>query len=146
MPVSKADAGAGARLGERLREERTRLGLTQAQVAAASGIANPTQVGYEQGRRVPDLHYLTAIEGLGFDQQYVRTGVRLQKGSVDSFDWNHFADVCKLVADWLKRAGIELDIEPLMEVQRLVYELSIHQNSGLAAAADRVLTLVVSKR
>jgi transcriptional regulator with XRE-family HTH domain len=63
-------------LGDRLAQERARLGLTQAQVAQWAEIARRTQVNYESGERAPDASYLDALSERGFDALYVLTGRR----------------------------------------------------------------------
>jgi transcriptional regulator with XRE-family HTH domain len=65
-------------LGHRLAQERARLGLTQAQVAALASVARRTQVNYESGERAPDASYLESLGQKGFDALYVLTGRREQ--------------------------------------------------------------------
>jgi len=61
-------------IGARLREERTRLGVSQTELAVACGIAKNTQLNYEKDERSPDAKYLTAAEALGMDVYYVLVG------------------------------------------------------------------------
>jgi transcriptional regulator with XRE-family HTH domain len=61
-------------LGNRLAQERARLGLTQAQVADFAAVARRTQVNYESGERAPDASYLDRIGQKGIDTLYVLTG------------------------------------------------------------------------
>ncbi|WP_231886091.1 helix-turn-helix domain-containing protein [Bordetella ansorpii] len=72
-------ANIGARLdnfGERLREERQRLGMSQAEFGAAGGVLKQAQLKYEKGERTPDAAYLAAIAQAGADVQYLLTGSR----------------------------------------------------------------------
>ncbi|GFM86118.1 transcriptional regulator [Pseudomonas cichorii] len=62
--------------GERLREERERLGLSQEDLAQAGSVNRNTQGSYERGVRNPDTSYLAAVASLGIDAGYVVTGVR----------------------------------------------------------------------
>lgn len=64
-------------IGARLREERSRLGVSQTELAVACGIAKNTQLNYEKDERSPDAKYLTAAEALGMDVYYVLIGKRL---------------------------------------------------------------------
>ncbi|WP_454563038.1 helix-turn-helix domain-containing protein [Pseudomonas sp. AIG] len=73
--ASQEDLDVG--VGERLREERTRLGLNQDAFAQQGGITRNTQGSYEKGERNPDSAYLTAVARAGVDVLYVLTGVRL---------------------------------------------------------------------
>ncbi|WP_413791989.1 MULTISPECIES: helix-turn-helix domain-containing protein [unclassified Pseudomonas] len=66
-------------VGERLREERTRLGLNQDAFAQLGGITRNTQGSYEKGERNPDSVYLTAVLKAGVDVPYVLTGRRIQR-------------------------------------------------------------------
>ncbi|WP_100783132.1 helix-turn-helix domain-containing protein [Pseudomonas donghuensis] len=65
-----------AESGERLRQERTRLGLRQDDFAQLGGVNRNTQGSYEKGERNPDVAYLAAVAGAGVDVRYVITGVR----------------------------------------------------------------------
>jgi len=63
-------------MGERLKEERERLELTQTAFAAIGGATRKTQFNYETGERVPDGAYLAAIAEAGADVLYILTGER----------------------------------------------------------------------
>jgi len=63
-------------IGERLKEERERLGLTQTEFAALGGAGRKTQFNYESGERTPDAAYLAAIAEAGADVLYILTGQR----------------------------------------------------------------------
>ena len=60
--------------GERLREERERLGLSQTAFAEAGGVQKRAQINYEKADRLPDAAYLAAIAAIGVDVLYVITG------------------------------------------------------------------------
>lgn len=63
-------------IGERLREERTRLGFNQVAFGAIGGVQKLAQLKYEKGDRIPDAAYLEAIAKVNADIQYIVTGVR----------------------------------------------------------------------
>lgn len=63
-------------IGERLREERERLGLSQTAFGARGGVLKQAQLKYEQGTRMPDAAYLAAVAAHGVDVTYVLTGNR----------------------------------------------------------------------
>ena len=48
-------------LGGRLREERKRLDMTQAEFGKIGGVSGETQGNYEKGKRTPTATYLAAI-------------------------------------------------------------------------------------
>jgi transcriptional regulator with XRE-family HTH domain len=67
-------------LGERLSEERARLGLTQAEIAELADVTRRTQINYESGERAPDAAYLVSLDNKGIDSLYVVTGRRESAG------------------------------------------------------------------
>ena len=73
-------------IGERLRAERERLGLSQASFAALGGQGMRSQGRYESGERFPDAEYLSQISEAGVDLMYILTGERLRR---------HYAQICK---------------------------------------------------
>lgn len=60
--------------GERLKLERLRLNLTQAQMAYAGGVKRQAQGFYERDVTLPRAPYLAAITLLGVDVLYIITG------------------------------------------------------------------------
>ena len=69
--------------GKRLKEERERIGVSQARLAEACGVGKTAQYTYERGVRQPSLSYMEAAEKLGVDSYYVFTGTRTGK------DWSY---------------------------------------------------------
>lgn len=63
-------------IGERLKEERSRLGMNQTDIGALGGVGKTTQINYEKGNGVPDARYLAAVAEKGVDVLYVVTGQR----------------------------------------------------------------------
>lgn len=62
-------------IGQRLKEERVRIGKSQADIATLLGVAKKSQTNYELGHTVPAADYLAAAAGAGIDVMYVLTGV-----------------------------------------------------------------------
>jgi transcriptional regulator with XRE-family HTH domain len=75
IPRSLEEAGA------RLRQERARLGLNQAEFAALGGVKRNSQVAYEAGRIAVPADYLLRLSGQGVDIGFVLTG-RREDGSL----------------------------------------------------------------
>ncbi|MDH0866467.1 helix-turn-helix transcriptional regulator [Mitsuaria sp. GD03876] len=67
--------------GERLREERIRLGLNQIDFGALGSVTKSTQINYEKGERSPDADYLMTLIPHGVDVVYLLTG---EHASVDA--------------------------------------------------------------
>ncbi len=63
-------------IGSRIREQRERLGYSQAEIAEKAGVTARSQRNYETGTRVPDAGYLATIAPLGIDINYVLNGRR----------------------------------------------------------------------
>ncbi len=63
-------------IGERLKEERNRVGANQTVFAEQCGVTKNTQLAYEKGERSPDANYLAAAAERGVDVLYVLTGER----------------------------------------------------------------------
>lgn len=68
MDTNQAD------VGRRLRSERTRLGLTQAQMASVGGVSVSSQHAYEAGINRIDNQYWENVHRKGVDILYVITG------------------------------------------------------------------------
>ena len=63
-------------IGDRIREERERLGLNQVDFGEIGKVGRKSQFNYESGERYPDALYLADIFEAGVDIQYVVTGLR----------------------------------------------------------------------
>ena len=70
------DAPGFAALGQRLADERKRLGLTPDESAALGGIGRASHYRYESGAKAPPTEYLLALAAHGLDVLYVLTGQR----------------------------------------------------------------------
>ncbi len=68
--------GKNLPMGERLSDERKRLGYNQSDFSALAGITRKTLFGYESGERAPDALALAAWAKSGLDVLYVVTGQR----------------------------------------------------------------------
>lgn len=61
-------------LGERIKEERERLGMNQTAFGEIGGVKKNAQFLYESNSRSPDAQYLEAIAKVGADINYIVTG------------------------------------------------------------------------
>jgi transcriptional regulator with XRE-family HTH domain len=74
-------------MGERLREERKRLGLSQTEMALIAGGSLRAQQTYEAGKRTPTAEYLAALVARGVDVTFVLTGARKDRDeTIDSLE------------------------------------------------------------
>ena len=109
--------------GARLREERRRLGLKQAEFAALAGTDVPKQSLYENDRRELRADYLARLAGAQVDVVYVLTGQRTE-------------------GDWLGRGASEL-LSAYLALPRELQEVLLRFVNGLrehiAGAGSRTL-------
>lgn len=63
-------------IGDRIREERERLRLSQTAFGEIGGVKANAQGKYESGERFPGADYLAAVADRGVDVLYVVTGER----------------------------------------------------------------------
>ncbi|MEW6679157.1 MAG: helix-turn-helix transcriptional regulator [Pseudomonadota bacterium] len=75
-PKSSELLGAVGGPGERLREERERLGYSLSEFANKIGVHRNTQTNYELGKREFDQAYVEATKTLGVDVTYLLDAVR----------------------------------------------------------------------
>lgn len=73
-------------VGERLREERERLGKNQTDFGVSAGVSRGTQKAYELESSSPDVRYLSGLQELGVDVYYVLTGSRVDADANDMSD------------------------------------------------------------
>lgn len=89
--------------GKRLKEERERLGISQADFAKACGVGRTAQFNYESGKRSPDGNYLHAAGELGVDTGYLLFGDRSTPFNLYSLG------VASILPDIAERAGLNTD-------------------------------------
>lgn len=74
--------------GQRLRDERFRIGLSQAEMGEAGGVKRATQHLYESDVRVPDLKYLERVRDAGADLSYLVLGIRQRQQGADAIPFS----------------------------------------------------------
>lgn len=67
-------------IGERLRQERNRLGYNQEDFGALGSVVKKTQGQYENDVSSPGADYLQAIAQVGADVQFIVTGMAGNRG------------------------------------------------------------------
>ena len=75
-------------IGTRLREERKRLRMTQAELAARVGVSRAAIVTYESGRTPFDVSFMDQLKELGVRTGYVLSGVDETESAADSLNWD----------------------------------------------------------
>jgi len=93
-------------LGERLKEERKRLKMSQAQLAEAGGIQRLAQLQYEAETTAPTTRYLSSIAAAGVDLSYLILGVRFGEGGLTPEQALRVED---MAFEWIQKCA---DIQP----------------------------------
>lgn len=68
-------------IGQRLKQERLRLKLSQNALGAIGGVETNAQGNYENGIRSPKADYLSRVSDAGIDVSYVVTGFSLERST-----------------------------------------------------------------
>jgi transcriptional regulator with XRE-family HTH domain len=90
-------------LGQRLSQERRKLGLSQKQLASAFGVDKSSVYSYEKGRRQPTAAHLMSMHELGGDVYFILTGRRMSSSM--SSDWLH--DLMRAIRDIVESGAWE---------------------------------------
>lgn len=85
------DETFSAKVANRIREERERLGLSQEEFAPLARIKRATQIFYESNSRHPSTRYFGHLEQNGIDIAFILFGSRSLPTYNDQ-DWLHFKD------------------------------------------------------
>lgn len=125
-------------IGDRLKEERGRLGMSQPDFAALAGTTKKSQITYEKGV-MPDAGYLAAIALAGADIQYIVTGERKGDGIGESAVHQAVLDAVDLLsldkkvdAQQLAKAVVKLCARhaPVPAATEATYSQVVHGNAG----------------
>ncbi|WP_371356133.1 helix-turn-helix domain-containing protein [Pseudomonas chlororaphis] len=143
-------------LGERLKEERERLGYTQPDFAALVDASKRSQIGWEQGRSSPDASSLEKWIEVGLDPLYVLTGNRGKARQVTNkspsddvkkispIDIQRLNKIAKMLEAAAKQAGKRWPATQLVAKTAEVYNFLAQEKQLDDSHVDRVLKLVVS--
>lgn len=145
--------------GQRLKEERERLGLSQAKFAESCGVGKTAQYTYEAGERSPDARYLQEAGRLGVDVWFVLLGRRTTEPDMESLakgvvlhhisrqlglDPEELADVLATAARKEKLAAQWQEDDDPTEVHRRAAALVDRALSQRDETAAKALELVVT--
>jgi len=89
-------------IGPRIKEERERLHLTQAKLAAACGIGRRTLVDWEKGKSSPTAVQLSALLEMGFNIVYILTGETKVAEEGAGYEAGEFPEKLKSFFLWLR--------------------------------------------
>lgn len=136
-------------IGDRLREERKRLGLNQTEFGETGGVKLFTQSHYETGKRMPNGEYLANVAAIGVDVQYVLTGVKAEQGNQPSLPIDVDAELLVRIAEKLEQvatsAGKHWPVGELVKISLEIYGFLREEENVSDDKVDRVIRLVVNR-
>lgn len=140
---NQVNVNANCEVGNRLREERKRLGMNQSEFARAAGIHLNTQSRYEKGEREPDTAYLIAAARVGADIAFILTG---QRGPDAHTDRRGFLHVLELIAGVLEiaRGEIGRDFDTALAAAVKAHN-SASSDQAVSAKADLAFEAVLRR-
>lgn len=113
-----------SRIGERLKSERARVGLNQADFGAAGGVSKATQVAYESATTAPDAVYLTRL-ATQIDVPYVLTGVPSSVHAGVLLDWELMTRIAVQIRGLESKRGVQFSADKFTRLQRILYAASV---------------------
>ena len=105
--------------GDRIKEERQRLKLTQAEFGTLGGVTRASQAHYESERRVPDLNYLASLRDK-VDVMYILSGKRATV--VKGIDAAVFQTILTEIEFWAKEGQRTLSDDFRAELVALFFQ------------------------
>lgn len=129
--------------GERMRAERVRLSLTQEGLAERTGVKQQTIYQYEKGRTSPTLQFVYALQGLGFNLQYLLFGKQTVPNPA-----NFPPEVFQFVAEMVtkiedKFSGGSLSNETRLRMLLILLGQYVDEPSSLPLSDTKSLELLV---
>lgn len=128
--------------GVRLREERKRLRLSQAELSKIGDVSLSSQVGYEAGARVPDAAYLQKIREAGADVGYLLSGQVEDELAKAMPLLEVVKDILSEINDWEEERGETAPFEKKLEILHLNFISSISQRRVDKNGMERLLRLI----
>lgn len=113
-------------VGERLREERARLSMTQPQFAELASVRKGTQISWEKDASSPTAHALVAFAEAGADVLYILTGKRTVDIPINAARMVE-AQLADTTRDLIEPERQALPGESMEQTERRVFEW--HANS-----------------
>ncbi len=131
--------------GERLREERRRLGLSQAKFAEQVGIQRVTQHFYEKEHNPPNYKYFKEISELGVDLVYLFFNKKKDPSAME-LSLDTLANIFTAVEESGKDAkGNPYPFEEKLDLFRLLC-VSVSGRTEGSYDMDNVVSLLVQQR
>lgn len=125
--------------GQRLKEERERMGLSQSDFGALAGVSKVSQINYEKDVRSPDAKYLCALHENKIDTCYLLSGVRAANRSTIAAELAGLSNAWEAV-DWaLAEAKKTLPPEKKRKAAEALY-MAVKHGEGEAKPLARLMS------
>lgn len=108
-------------IGDRIKEERRRLGLTQQQFADGLGISRSAITFYETDRTVPDANFFASAIANGVDVRYILVGERSAEAASYMLDWELLGQILLGIRQWCESTGVSLPPPKEVAIAQLLY-------------------------
>jgi transcriptional regulator with XRE-family HTH domain len=129
-------------IGERLKEERERLGYSQYDFAAITGSSKGSQISWEKGRAFPNAEYLEAIAATGADILYIVTGERIfDEQNIEPRSRDCLIEAAKVIQEWQVESGKLLPVDKFVQAIDLLIELADGEHEQIKKHSAKVLWL-----
>lgn len=116
-------------IGQRLKEERNRLGLSQGEAAKLGGASKNTQLSYESGKSSPNADYLVRLADEGFDIFYILTAQRVDNlGSPKVRRYDSRAEAVLAAVNVQQRLGLMLPAERIKVLAEYAWEYQVDED------------------
>ena len=109
-------------IGLRLRAERKRLNLTQAQLGDIGGVSLSSQNAYESGTHFPDIRYLAKVASAGVNIKYVALGSGSKFAVLSDDELMAISEISRVVQTWAPKSGKSLSLTDRLHLIRSFYE------------------------
>ena len=137
-------------LGERLKAERERLGLSQTGFAAIAGASKHAQINWEKGVASPNATALAAWADQGLDVLYVVTGQHSNAATSQhlvsrEIDAERLTRIVEMLEAFASNAGKRWPSGQLVAVAAEVYNVLVDEPALDEPKVERILKLVVNR-
>lgn len=127
-------------IGQRLKEERERLGLSQQAFAELGGASKRSQVEWEKGAQVPNAEFLAHVAEHGADVAFIVTGTRAISAQDLELDLDRYGKAWETLEMALDAAGRELDPAKKRKFADALFRASKEQ---MNLSGDQLVKLVL---
>lgn len=130
--------------GQRLKEERERLGMSQTQFGEIGGVARLAQRQYESEATSPTIRYMTAIVEAGVDANYVLFGI---KSVVKTLSASQLGCIEERAYEWVeavaeRRPDGKLDATSRRFLCQIIQKLLIQIEQGVLPADTDIASII----